>query len=55
MKFDWLESCEKGFQKLKYKTTSALVLTLQKGNEGFEVYCDVSLVGLGCVLCNMDR
>ena len=35
---------------MKDKLTSALVLTLSVGNEGFIVYCDASLVGLGCVL-----
>ena len=50
MKFEWSEACEKGFQELKYKLTSAAVLTLSKGNEGFEVYFDASRVVLGCVL-----
>ena len=49
-KFEWSESCEKSFQLLKDKLTSAPVLTLPEGTEGFVVYCDASRVGLGCVL-----
>ena len=50
MKFEWSEACEKSFQLLKDSLTSAPVLTLPEGTKGFVVYCDVSLVGLGCVL-----
>ena len=35
---------------MKGNLTSALVLTLPEGSKGFVVYCDASLVGLGCVL-----
>ena len=38
------------FQFLKYKLTSALVLTLPEGTKDFVVYCDASRIGLGCVL-----
>ncbi|WMV46412.1 hypothetical protein MTR67_039797 [Solanum verrucosum] len=48
-KLEWSESCERSFQLLKDKLTSALVLTLPEGTEGFVVYCDASRVGLGCV------
>ncbi|KAH0716653.1 hypothetical protein KY290_012914 [Solanum tuberosum] len=49
-KFEWSKSCEKSFQLLKHKLTSAPVLTLSEGTERFVVYCDASRVGLGCVL-----
>ncbi|KAH0639227.1 hypothetical protein KY285_035813 [Solanum tuberosum] len=49
-KFEWSKSCEKSFQLLKDKLTSAPVLTLPEGTEGFVVYCDASRVGLGSVL-----
>ena len=42
VKFEWPEACEKGFKDLKDKLTSAFVLTLPEGNEGFVVYCDAS-------------
>ncbi|KAH0661557.1 hypothetical protein KY284_026488 [Solanum tuberosum] len=49
-KFEWSESCENSFQLLKDKLTSARILTLPEGTEGFVVYCDASRVGLGCFL-----
>ncbi|XP_075096267.1 uncharacterized protein LOC142174380 [Nicotiana tabacum] len=50
VKFQWSDACEKSFEELKKRLTSAPVLTLLEGNEGFVVYCDASGVGLGCVL-----
>ncbi|KAJ4704868.1 Retrotransposon protein, putative, Ty3-gypsy subclass [Melia azedarach] len=38
------------FQELKKRLTSAPVLTLPSGTEGFVVYSDASRQGLGCVL-----
>ncbi|WMV54950.1 hypothetical protein MTR67_048335, partial [Solanum verrucosum] len=46
----FVEACEKSFQELKDRLTSAPVLTLPEGTNGFVVYCDASRVGLGCVL-----
>ncbi|XP_057760197.1 uncharacterized mitochondrial protein AtMg00860-like [Arachis stenosperma] len=48
--FVWTLECEKSFQILKQQLTSAPVLILPKPYESFEVYCDASLKGLGCVL-----
>ena len=49
-KFEWSNSCENNFQLPKDRLTCAPVLTLSDGTDGFVVYCDVSRVGLGCVL-----
>ena len=49
-KFEWLEACEKIFQLLKERLTSAPMLTLSEGTKGIVVYSDASRVGLGCVL-----
>jgi hypothetical protein len=49
-KFNWTESCEKSFQKLKRRLTTAPVLTLLDIQRDFVVYCDASRQGLGCVL-----
>ena len=44
-KFEWLDECDKSFQLLKDRLTSALVLTLPKGTKGFVLFCDASRVG----------
>ncbi|KAH0633816.1 hypothetical protein KY284_036602 [Solanum tuberosum] len=49
-KFQWTEACEQSFHELKNRLTTAPVLTLPDGNEGYVVYCDASRIGLGCVL-----
>ena len=55
VKFEWTDRCEESFQTLKERLTSAPVLTLSGGNEGFEVYNDASHQGLGCVLMQHKR
>ncbi|KAH0657372.1 hypothetical protein KY285_032254 [Solanum tuberosum] len=54
-KFEWSKACEKSFQELKDKLTSAPVLTLSEGTNGFVLYCDASIVGLGCVLMQNSK
>ncbi|WMV18927.1 hypothetical protein MTR67_012312 [Solanum verrucosum] len=54
-KFEWSEACEKSFQELKDRLTSAPVLTLPKSTNGFVIYCDASRVGLGCVVMQNDK
>ena len=49
------EDCEKSFQELKDRQTSAPLLSLQEGTNGFMVYCNESKVGLGCVLIQNDK
>ncbi|XP_020987910.1 uncharacterized mitochondrial protein AtMg00860-like [Arachis duranensis] len=48
--FVWTSKCEESFQALKQKLTTAPMFVLPEPNELFEVYCDTSLKGLGCVL-----
>ena len=48
--FKWMVKCKKSFQELKQKFTTALVLVLLDPHGLFEVYCDASRKGLGCVL-----
>ena len=55
VKFEWTNRCEESFQTLKEKLTSAPVLPLPEGNEGFEVYSDASRQSLGCVLMQHKR
>ena len=47
-KFEWLDKAEESFQILKVKLTSALVLTLPDTSKDFVIFCDASLLGLGC-------
>ena len=49
-KFIWIEACEKSFQELKKRLTTAPVLTLPDIHIDFVVFCDASRQGLGCVL-----
>ena len=49
VKFQWSDPCKKSFQELKTGLTSAPVLALPDGSDGFIMYCDASRVGLGCV------
>ena len=50
VRFVWSEECEASFRELKERLTSAPVLALPLGTEGFVVYSDASKRGLGCVL-----
>ena len=54
-KFEWTERCEKSFQELKQRLTTAPVLTIPSGPGGYEIYSDASLKGLGCVLMQHGR
>ncbi|XP_052723719.1 uncharacterized protein LOC108344536 [Vigna angularis] len=53
--FAWTDRCESSFQELKQKLTSAPVLVIPDTARPFEVYCDASLQGLGCVLMQDKR
>jgi hypothetical protein len=49
-KFVWSPACEEAFQALKQFLTSAPVLAQSDIEKPFDVYCDASRTGLGCVL-----
>jgi len=51
----WSKECEKSFQELKRRLTTAPVLTLPLGTKGFVVYNDALGKGLGVSCCNMGR
>src|SRR6266540_2479513 len=46
----FLQDCEAAFQQLKTLLTSAPILTQPDVTKPFDVYCDASGTGLGCVL-----
>ena len=50
VKFEWNDLCEKTFQELKRRLTSALILIVLERGQRYTVYSDASKDGLGCVL-----
>ena len=54
-KFVWEEEQDRSFLEVKTKLTSALVLTVSSGTEGFAIYSDASKLRLGCVLMQHGR
>lgn len=55
VKFIWDDICERAFQTLKQKLTSAPVLIIPKNGVGFTIYSDASHQGLGCVLMQNEK
>ena len=53
--FEWNDLCEKAFQELKKRLTSAPILIVPERRQRYIVYCDTSKVGLGCVLMQSGR
>jgi len=53
--FSWTEQCEECFEEMKKCLTTALVLVIPDTEKMFEVYCDASYQGLGCVLMQEKR
>ena len=50
VKLEWGDPCERAFQKLKRRLTSASVLRVPERGQGYIMCCDASNDGLGCVL-----
>jgi hypothetical protein len=48
--FEWIKECQASFEELRKRLTSALVLVLPNLTKKFDIYCDASCQGLGCVL-----
>ena len=55
VKFEWDDLCEKAFQDLKKRLTSAPILIVSKQGQRYTVYCDASRDELGCVLMQSER
>jgi hypothetical protein len=55
VKYDWSQKCEDAFHALKQHLTTAPVLAQPDNTKPFEVYCDASGTGLGCVLMQENR
>jgi hypothetical protein len=54
-KFNWSSRCNEAFEQLKVLLTTAPVLAQPDIEKPFDVYCDASGSGLGCVLLQEDR
>jgi hypothetical protein len=54
-KFNWSSKCNEAFEQLKVLLTTALVLAQPDIEKPFDVYCDTSGSGLGCVLMQEGR
>ncbi|WVZ74220.1 hypothetical protein U9M48_022432 [Paspalum notatum var. saurae] len=54
-KFVWGPKCEEGFRELKKPLTTAPALAQPDVTKPFDVYCDASGRGLGCVLMQEGR
>ena len=55
VRFEWNDLCEKAFQELKRRLTSAPILIVPKRGQRYIVYCDASKAGPGCVLMQSER
>jgi hypothetical protein len=54
-KFVWGQKCEDAFHALRQHLTTAPVLAQLDSSKPFDVYCDASGTGLGCVLMQDNR
>jgi hypothetical protein len=55
VKFHWNDKCEEAFHTLRKLLTTAPVLAQPDNTKPFDVYCDASGTGLGCVLMQNNR
>jgi ribonuclease HI len=48
--FKWTDACQASFEELNKRLTSAPILVMPDLQKSFDIYCDASRQGLGCVL-----
>jgi hypothetical protein len=48
--FKWTQDCQDSFEEVKKRLTTVLDLVLPDLSKKFDIYCDVSRRGLGCVM-----
>ena len=53
--FEWNDLCERAFQELKRRLTSAPILIVLERGHRYTVYYDASKDRLGCVLMQFGR
>jgi hypothetical protein len=55
VKLSWDQKCKDAFHTLKAHLTTAPVLAQPDVSKSFDIYCDASGIGLGCVLMQDNR
>jgi hypothetical protein len=55
VKFDWGQKCEDAFHTLRQHLTTTPILAQPNNAKSFDVYCDASSTGLGCVLMKTTK
>jgi hypothetical protein len=55
MEFKWTSACQSSFEELKKRLTASPVLVMPDLQKSFDIYCDASQQGLGCVLMQEGR
>lgn len=55
MKYEWTDKKNEFVNEMKKKFCESLILTLPDDVEEFEVYSDISGMGLGCVLTHRGK
>ena len=55
VKFKWDAKCDEAFHTLRAHLTTAPVLAQPNNSKSYDVYCDASGTGLGCVLMQENR
>jgi hypothetical protein len=55
VKFRWDDKCDEAFHTLRKLLTTAPVLAQPDSTQPFDVYCDASRTGLGCVFMQNNR
>ena len=55
VKFKWDAKCDEAFHTLRAHLTTAPVLAQPDNNKSYDVYCDASGTGLGCILMQDNR
>ena len=55
VKFEWNDLCERAFQELKMRLTSAPILIVLERGQRYTVYCDASKDRLRCILMYSKR
>ena len=55
IKFKWDAKIDEAFHTLRAHLTTAPVLAQPDNNKPYDVYCDASGTGLGCVLMQDNR